>query len=172
MGVGCGLGKKTFAMRKIIVLVILVAGGWLLSSFLVSALPGIGLSSLEDSSAAERKKIITAILDSLKDKAVLPADSVFDNLQLFGPSYRLKVRHLLAVMDYWGESLGVSCKYCHTVGKWASDDLPAKRIAREMYNMRLLINDQVLANMKDLQVKLPAVNCGTCHGGKKKPPSD
>lgn len=158
-------------MKKIMVILVLVTAGFFLMPFDSASHQAKPPFRNDDSLAMERKKFIAAIIDSLKEKAALPADSVFSNLQLFDQFHRLKVRHLLGVMDYWGESLNVGCNYCHTPGKWASDDLRTKRIARDMFTMRSTIN-QALSKINDLKSKPATINCMTCHNGKTRPPSD
>jgi len=151
-------------MKKLVVVVVMLSCIILLSftknpsgSFSVS-------KKAPDSLADERDKIVRHLLDSLKGKESMPADSIFSNLQLFTSSHRLKVSHLLAVMNYWGEALGVKCNYCHSSGEWASDSFKTKRIAREMYNLRQTINAQIL-KIPDIDPKLAQTNCTTCHNG-------
>ncbi len=124
-----------------------------------------GRQAVEDSLAVERQKYVTAILDSLKGNATMAADSVFQNINVFRSSQGVQVRHLLGIMNYWGEALGVNCTYCHTPPKWASDELSTKRIARDMFAMRVTINNEILANIPDLASKPARVNCTTCHNG-------
>jgi len=123
----------------------------------------------QDSLAVEREKFIKIIVDSLGDKKNFAADSVFKNLRVFTSSERVPVRHFLAIMDYWGEALNVSCTYCHTTVDWSSDTMRTKRVAREMYWMRQTINRQILAQMYDIDHKRAEVNCSTCHNGKAIP---
>jgi hypothetical protein len=119
----------------------------------------------QDSLTVQRQHYATAILDSLKDRGAMPADSIFQNLQVFRSTQRVQVNHLMGIMKYWGEALGVNCTYCHNPANWASDELRTKRIARDMFAMRVTINNQILANIKDLASKPARVNCGTCHDG-------
>jgi len=99
----------------------------------------------------------------------MAADSVFVNLQVFTSSERVPVRHFLAIMDYWGEALNVSCTYCHSTSDWSSDTMRTKRVARDMYRMRQKINGEILANMNEIDHKRAEVNCSTCHNGKAIP---
>src|SRR5437762_10309015 len=66
-----------------------------------------------DSLAAERERFTNKILDNIKGKESEMADSVFKNIQIFKEKESLKASHFLAVMNYWGEALGVSCTHCH-----------------------------------------------------------
>lgn len=156
-------------MKKAFTIAVLLLAGMIFVSFIGSNKTGFIKPVPEDSLAADRKKFISSILDSLKGKESTAADSVFRNLQTFTPEHRLKVTHLLAVMNYWGEALGVSCNYCHNTHDWASDDLRTKRIARDMYAMRQTINGEILKKIKDLKSNPAMVNCGTCHNGKTLP---
>ncbi|HVS92580.1 MAG TPA: photosynthetic reaction center cytochrome c subunit family protein [Mucilaginibacter sp.] len=122
-----------------------------------------------DSLSGQRKQLVDSILNSLPGKANSAADSVFSNIRTFTGNQRLPVKHLLAVMDYWGEALGVGCYHCHAKTSWSSDDLANKRIARQMYNMRDVINTQILGKMTDVDPKIARVNCTTCHNGNTVP---
>jgi hypothetical protein len=53
--------------------------------------------------------------------------------------------------------------------KWESEEKPQKQIARDMANMALTINNDLLKNIKNLKSKAPVINCTTCHRGEVKP---
>jgi photosynthetic reaction center cytochrome c subunit len=125
--------------------------------------------STADSLAAERQKYISTILESLKGRENTACDSVFSNVQTFRDRQRVVVRHFLGIMDYWGRTLNVNCNYCHNTADWASDELRTKGIARQMFNMRVVINNDILAKIADLRSKPARVNCGTCHKGSPFP---
>jgi len=146
--------------------------GMVLISFDRSAHQGALGRPAVDSLADERHKAIAIILDSLKGKEMMPADSVFSNLKVFKAAERVPVKHFMAIMDYWGEALGVNCSYCHSPANWASDGLKTKRIARNMYLMRQTINGQILSKINDIDPKAAQVNCGTCHHGNVIPPNN
>ncbi len=154
-------------MKKLIAILVILAGIVLVSATKIRTNQGASRRTAADSLADERDKIVAHLLDSLKGKESKPADSVFRNLQVFTSEQRLKVSHLLAVMNYWGSALGVSCNYCHSAEGWSSDALKTKRIAREMYNLRQTINSQIL-KIPDIDPKLAQTNCTTCHDGKVK----
>src|SRR5438046_4300578 len=159
-------------MRKIILFSLLVI---MAISFLsVSFSPGRvknGISytdTLED----ERLRYMNEVLESIKGKEKMNTDSVFKNIQLFKGTKNFTAEHFLLMMDIgWGKGLGVSCTYCHVPGKWESDEKPAKKIAREMYGIRQLVNDK-LKTIQGLQSDQPLINCGTCHQGKPIPNND
>lgn len=127
--------------------------------------------NVEDSLAAERLKYMNEVMALIKGKEKMPADSVFKNLKVITGESSISAEHLLWMMNWgWSEELGVSCSYCHVPGKWESDSLNAKNIARGMWNMRQTINKEILPDItgKEYQ-KNPAVSCITCHRGKPIP---
>jgi len=83
---------------------------------------------------------------------------------------------LFLLMNLVAEDLGVRCDYCHVqstpdltktpfnVGgwKWASDDKPQKRKAREMMQMTVALNAGHFNSE-------PRVTCYTCHRGSTRP---
>jgi Photosynthetic reaction centre cytochrome C subunit len=121
---------------------------------------------LDDTLSVERQCYIDEILNALKGREGIPADSVFKNLKTFTATASVKVTHFMGIMKYWATSLGVSCTHCHNTTNWSSDEKQAKLIARDMFAMRQIINGQILKNIKGLQSETPRVNCRTCHGGK------
>lgn len=119
-----------------------------------------------DSLKADRAKHINAIRKSIKGKENFPADSVFENIEIFkgAPAGRL-----LAIMDIaYSQSLGVSCGHCHNTNNFASEEKPEKQIAREMWAFAAQTRD-LLKNVKGLKSENPTVNCTTCHRGQIKP---
>jgi hypothetical protein len=60
--------------------------------------------------------------------------------------------------------LGVGCSHCHVVDQWASDDKPAKRIARRHFEMMDVLTKDYFDNQE-------RVSCWTCHRGQPIPPS-
>lgn len=96
-----------------------------------------------------------------------PAGKVFKNVKSLTD---MPASRLLAIMNFgYGRSLGVSCSHCHVVGEWDSDSKPQKQIARDMIQMASTINNQLLANIKNLKGPQAIVNCTTCHRGSVKP---
>jgi hypothetical protein len=85
------------------------------------------------------------------------------------------------IMNQYKRQIGVGCDYCHTYTKpdvfpkrmdFASDELPAKRIARDMMRMTYKINKKYFGFVNDYGfdsfMKQP-VSCRTCHRGLPKP---
>jgi Photosynthetic reaction centre cytochrome C subunit len=122
-----------------------------------------------DSLAAEREKFTNEILATIQGKESEMAISVFKNIKTFNEKENLKATHFLAVMNYWGEALGISCTHCHNTNDWASDEKQTKNKARGMYALRQIINKQISFEVENLKEIKPLVNCGTCHKGNKIP---
>jgi Photosynthetic reaction centre cytochrome C subunit len=128
-------------------------------------------TSIEDSLETERAKFMNEVMAAIKGKEKLPADSVFKNLKVIKGQSSVSAEHFLWMMNWgWGKELGVSCSHCHEIGKWESDSLPAKDIARGMWTMRVKINKEILPSItgRDYE-KTPKVTCLTCHRGKPVP---
>jgi hypothetical protein len=81
-----------------------------------------------------------------------------------------------ALMDEYGQELGVKCEHCHAQDPrtqrmdYASDDNPAKQTARVMIAMLDEINSKYLAQLDDQKYPV-LVTCGNCHQGQADPPS-
>lgn len=72
------------------------------------------------------------------------------------------VPQVLAVMRTFTTGLGVRCSFCHVEGDFASDQQPAKQVARRMLRMVEAINRQNFSGR-------PEVSCYTCHRGATHP---
>ena len=70
----------------------------------------------------------------------------------------------------FGRSLGVSCGFCHVVGKWDLDDKEEKNTARLMFAMVGTIDRDYIAKVLTPNNRPPQqVNCFTCHRGMSRP---
>jgi hypothetical protein len=89
------------------------------------------------------------------------AEEVYKNIQIMKgvPAPRLAV--VMTNLTRW---LGVDCAHCHVVGQFESDDKPAKKTARTMFQMVRAINQNNFAGSNP-------VTCWTCHRGEAKPQS-
>ena len=127
--------------------------------------------AIEDSLEKDRLKFMNEVLASIKGKEKWPADSVFKNLKVIKGQSSVSAEHLLWMMNWgWSAELGVSCSHCHTAGKWESDSLPTKDIARGMWKMRVTTNKEILPSITGLNYdKNPKVTCITCHRRKPVP---
>jgi len=125
----------------------------------------------EDSLEADRLKYMNQVIASIKGKEKLPADSVFKNIKVIKGKNSVSAEHFLWMMNWgWSAELGVSCSHCHIIGNWESDSLETKDIARGMWNMRAMINDEILPDITGKSYDTdPAVSCITCHRGKPVP---
>ena len=125
----------------------------------------------EDSLEKDRLKFMNEVMASIKDKEKLPADSVFKNLKVIIGQSSVSAEHLLWMMNWgWSKELGVSCSHCHVTGKWESDSIATKDIARGMWTMRVKINKEILPSITGLDYETnPKVTCLTCHRGKPVP---
>jgi Photosynthetic reaction centre cytochrome C subunit len=152
-------------MKKLLVLLLLVV--FIAASFSFTK-QKIKMQALQDkdSLAVEREKYFKEVMSTIKDKKDIGCDSVFTNIKTFTGTQQVKAEHLLWIMDYWGKALGVSCTHCHNPANWASEEKQTKQIAREMYSLRVTVNNEILKKIKGLQSATPRINCGTCHQGK------
>jgi len=156
--------NKFTAFSLVIVLIIFALSTISFSAGKIS--PGV---SLIDTFEEERAKYVRQVLESIKGREKMNADSVFKNIQLFKGTKNFTAEHFLMMMDFgWGKGLGVSCTYCHDPERWESDEKRTKLIGREMYGIRQMVNDK-LKTIQGLQSAQPLINCGTCHQGKPIP---
>src|SRR6476469_2752827 len=105
-------------------------------------------------------------------KSICAADSVFKNLTIYNAQNRITAKQLMDTMQYWSNSLDISCNYCHKENDWASDALSAKQIARDMHKMQSTINKTLLIKIKNLASERAEINCYTCHHGSVLPFND
>jgi hypothetical protein len=105
---------------------------------------------------------------SSNEKAVAPSGPTVEqgnkNIKVLTgmPEYQL-----IPTMKFFTVSLGVSCTYCHVMGKdgkmeTAADDKETKRTAREMIKMVLQTNATAFHNEA-------MISCYTCHRGQPVP---
>jgi len=108
--------------------------------------------------------------------AALPsANSEFRNLRVLPKN--ISSQNLSKIMiDDFEDGLGVSCAFCHSLGKdslrldYASDAKPEKQIARRMMTMTMGINKKYFGLKHPLLGdSVLAINCITCHNGQPRP---
>jgi hypothetical protein len=75
-------------------------------------------------------------------------------------------------MRAFSAALGTNCGYCHVwtgpglpTNDYASDEKPAKEVARAMMRMAGTINQTLAANIKKPANEITRVQCMTCHRG-------
>ena len=106
---------------------------------------------------------ITAIKEKIKGKENMPAEEVFENIQVLNG---IPAGRVLPIMQRgFSQSLGVKCNHCHEFGEWASEVKPKKQVARDMWVMSGKLNRELLSSIKNLESPQPVVNCTTCHRG-------
>lgn len=105
-----------------------------------------------------------------QDQADKPVEQVRKNIQVLKG---LPDSQLFLLMNFVGDSLGVSCDYCHVKGEknpqtgedtwlWEKDDKRQKSVAREMMRMVLDLNQKTFK-------REAVVTCYTCHRGSTRP---
>src|SRR3954467_15908655 len=160
-------------MRKLSVLITMLLIVAIFEYGLIPSEKMVSATSLfnQDSLEKDRLKYMNEVMASIKGKEKMPADSVFKNIKVIKGKSSVSAEHLLWMMNWgWSAELGVSCSHCHVSGKWESDSLDAKNIARGMWNMRQTINNEILPNITGKNYwNNPAVSCITCHRGKPIP---
>lgn len=153
---------------------------WILGLFVLTAIVSLSalkpsqnaqslLNSREDSLAADRAKYSKEVLEAIKGKEKMPADSVFKNIKVFKGRPAEQVVRIME--NGWSKALGVSCSHCHNVQDWSSDEKNDKELTIEMVEMTNKINNDLFKNMKSFAGKprTPTVGCMTCHRGEAHP---
>jgi len=110
--------------------------------------------------AARQKELLNGIRERIKGRANEPAETVFRNIELLRgkPASRLP-----GMMSALTGLLGVTCTTCHVPGRFESEELAAKRTARQHFRMQAALNQEYFGGTN-------AISCWTCHRGAAKPP--
>ena len=112
--------------------------------------------------AQDEESIIRQLEKSIAGKEQEPSEKVFRNIKVLRG---IPAGRLLRIMERgFSPALGVGCDYCHVEGKWASDSLETKQVARKMWTMMGSINKEIKTIRADA-----SVNCSMCHRGSPKP---
>ena len=121
-----------------------------------------------------------------QERGAAPAPAAHQNLQVLAKD--IPQPELTQVMQGFAQSLGVQCGYCHAVAPppegggrfgggggrgrggpaaldFPSDQLPAKKKAREMMLMVRDLNTRIPAAVGKAADATARVQCTTCHGG-------
>lgn len=101
--------------------------------------------------------------------ALLAAGTAMAQPQMPAPT-NLKVlpsdmepQRLMGVMRNFSAALGVRCTHCHTPPNFASDEVPAKEVARDMIKMVQNIREHADEFAPD--GRAAKIGCWTCHRG-------
>lgn len=119
--------------------------------------------------AVRRDSLMNVVLLSIAGKENFPAESVFKNIKVLKGT---TAGRLVRSMAGFSRSLGVSCGFCHTVGKYADDDKEEKQTARIMITMVAGINRDYLSKLPPDNGRTPTIGCLTCHRGMTRPGGD
>lgn len=113
----------------------------------------------------DNQKALDELKKSIAGKEDQPSEQVFKNIKVFTG---VPASRLLGAMNGFSNALGVTCRQCHDVSNWASEDKHEKTAARGMMAMTKDINTKYLPTMEGVDNDA-SVNCGTCHRGHLHP---
>jgi outer membrane lipoprotein-sorting protein len=105
-------------------------------------------------------RFVTAMLLAAPIFAQPMAEQTFKNITALKGT---PADQLVPAMQFMSAALGVECSFCHVQDR-SADDKPAKKTARDMISMTLMINKTSFNGR--LQV-----TCNTCHAGHEHPPT-
>lgn len=88
-----------------------------------------------------------------------PAEQVYKNITALKGT---PADQLVPAMQFIAASLGVECSFCHVQGHFDADDKRAKKTARDMIAMTLMINKDAFKGRQE-------VSCYSCHNGHEHP---
>ncbi|HMQ68732.1 MAG TPA: photosynthetic reaction center cytochrome c subunit family protein [Ignavibacteria bacterium] len=149
-------------MNKLIILLLFFVILITMTALTTGSSVGKKSSDNNDSLEAARQMIVDKIMININEIKDLPADSVFTNIQMMKG---LSAGNLINAMNKgFSTALGVGCEHCHNIENFASDEVPAKQVSREMMKMSGEIRG-MLKNIKGIDSENPNVNCATCHRG-------
>ena len=112
------------------------------------------------SDVAASQELLDHVRERIKGRENEPAEAVFKNIELLRgkPASRLP-----GMMGALTGLLGVTCTTCHVPGRFESEELAAKRTARQHFKMQAALNQEYFGGAN-------AISCWTCHRGAPKPP--
>ncbi len=149
-------------MNKLITFILFLIIVTAIMSLTISNSNNNQIKITSDSLDADKQKYVDAVLETIKGKEKMPADSVFKDIQILKD---VPAERLLEIMNKgFSRALGVSCEHCHNTENFASNERDAKLIARQMMNMTGNIRG-MLKDIKEIKTENPNVTCSTCHRG-------
>lgn len=128
--------------------------------------PGQGQGQPRPADTYDSQAALAELKKAIAGKEEQPSETVYKNIQMFKG---VPAARLLGAMNAFSNALGVSCKKCHDVQNWASDDKHEKTAARNMMRMTSDINDKYLKGMAGLDDDDAHIGCNTCHRGYAHP---
>jgi len=142
--------------------------------------------ALPSSKRFSRSALLLTVLTLVAGLAPAPAGAVWppepSNLQIFPAD--VDVEALVETMKSVSRALGVRCQFCH-IGEegmpladfdFASDENKHKRMARQMFEMVRVINQDHIQPLHDEfegdEEPVTRVRCVTCHRGQQVPQAE
>jgi hypothetical protein len=114
-----------------------------------------------------RRLQVDSILRTIAGRESEPAGKVFRNVRVLKD---MPAGEFVRQMDTnYGRGLGWTCNNCHVVGEFNSDTRKNKRIARQMQEMTLRLNQREFPRIKELDAEYEKVTCVMCHRGSNEP---
>ena len=110
--------------------------------------------------AARQRELLDHVRERIKGRETEPAEAVFKNIELLRGKPASRLPGMMAALT---GLLGVTCATCHVPGRFESEELAAKRTARQHFKMQAALNKEYFGGAN-------AVSCWTCHRGAPKPP--
>jgi len=110
--------------------------------------------------AARQKELLDHVRERIKGRETEPAEAVFRNIEILRGKPASRLPGMMAALT---GLLGVTCTTCHVPGHFESEELSAKRTARQHFKMQAALNQEYFGGAN-------AVSCWTCHRGVPKPP--
>lgn len=163
-------------MRRSLIVIVVSSATLAVAIYGERFIPGpallAGASSQAESLSTEEfnDRVEARLKQGLGARVAEPASAVFKNVTIDWLK-DVPAGNFLGIMKGgYARALGVRCTHCHLEDDFASDDLRAKRAAREMAVMHRDINQQ-LARMEHLEgtPQDRFINCATCHRGRIDP---
>lgn len=119
--------------------------------------------------------VVCAALVVAATPAVAQIPDKFTNLEVLPKD--IKKPELVKIMRDFAGDLGVRCSHCHfshdpedlASFNFASDEKPAKEIARSMLRMAAQINETLDKELSATRPEHLKVDCFTCHHGNSRP---
>lgn len=131
------------------------------------AVLAVYFQAVNDTTEFDQQEALKMLRDEIKGKEDQPAGEVFKNIKMMK---QVPAGRLLRIMEFgFSQSLGVTCTHCHNPNNFADEEKRQKQITRDMMVMAGKINNELLANIDNIESDKPTINCTTCHRGEVTP---